>query len=142
MMVFHMYLGPGAGTLPALSSSIMSSMSLGVRSSWKSESRIVPLFSLLVVLCWIIKKVLTVSTCMSTFSCLLISTLKTEWGRLGGNTQIILLQYYKKLIIIADSKKAIIFRHMKAGFTKLVKMIRLPEFQILFNIQNFKTVCQ
>lgn len=29
------YLGPGGGTLPALSSSIISSMSLGVRSSWK-----------------------------------------------------------------------------------------------------------
>lgn len=29
------YLGPGGGTLPALSSSIISSMSLGVRSSWE-----------------------------------------------------------------------------------------------------------
>lgn len=32
-----MYLGPGGGTLPALSSSIMSSMSFGKRSSWKQE---------------------------------------------------------------------------------------------------------
>lgn len=34
---YCMYLGPGGGTLPALSSSIMLSMSLGKRSSWKQE---------------------------------------------------------------------------------------------------------
>lgn len=34
-----MYLGPGGGTLPALSSSIMSSTSFGVRSSWKQQSK-------------------------------------------------------------------------------------------------------
>lgn len=39
VMVFCMYLGPGGGTLPALSSSIISSMSLGVRSSWKPDKR-------------------------------------------------------------------------------------------------------
>lgn len=32
-----LYLGPGGGTLPAFSSSIISSMSFGVRSSWKQE---------------------------------------------------------------------------------------------------------
>lgn len=34
-----MYLGPGGGTLPALSSSIISSMSLGERSSCKQDER-------------------------------------------------------------------------------------------------------
>lgn len=32
-----LYLGPGGGTLPAFSSSMISSMSFGVRSSWKQE---------------------------------------------------------------------------------------------------------
>lgn len=34
----NIYLGPGGGTLPAFRSSIIFSMSLGVRSSWKYTS--------------------------------------------------------------------------------------------------------
>lgn len=37
LIIKSMYLGPGGGTLPALSSSIISSISLAVRSSWGRE---------------------------------------------------------------------------------------------------------
>lgn len=46
LVVSSMYLGPGGGTLPALSSSIISSMSLGVRSSWEKKKQTVELGSI------------------------------------------------------------------------------------------------